>query len=886
MMTNQEHLERVTEHIVEGRCALFVGPDIGESAGGLPTSWELADKLAKACGYQGRYRPLPTMAQIFEDTLGRATLIEFLREQIGSRDYRPLPIHMLIVALHFPIIVSGAWDTLLEQALSQQGVHYHEVRTQVDLAYDDVRTQADRADHAPSRVGLLYKLYGSSVPDADPESLVITERDQLNVFDKLKPVIEDLKAEMRRHVLLIVGYALDPDAVFARIYHDIWREQGDHRQPAFAVQALARPDDAAAWESRGITAIIADPVTFMYELARKVAAAKGEELELPTRIDAPRLPQAELTARAEVFEDIMGRMGAADLVEQTDIPLLSEEQRRDIEAMGAAYERLAHSFSPEQTSARVWLRQGNIEYIHQNYQRAEVFYRRALAADPNLAEPHHNLHYVQLAQGDLAGAKQSYLKSLELNPDLTILPERYRIEDILGRGGLGTVYYACDKETDKPVAVKVLQRNQAQTVRVLAGFKREANILKDMSHPNIVRLLDTGEHQGNYFIVMEFLEGRTLREMLQADGQPFSLERSYDIISQVCDGLKYTHGRNIVHRDLKPSNIMLVDDQVKLIDFGLARPMDSGQLSTLGVATGTVEYMAPEQMEGRPSDHRTDVYAVATVFYELLAGRNPAGATLRPASELQPGLNHALDLLIEKAREYKPEDRYPSVAAFQTELKQVVMMQDAAENAPWPLRLVGRGTQVLKVSTERGWPWLLAAAFGLGFLAPPLLGDAIVLRQIARTVSVLLTLILAVPPPANWFTVTVARRARSAPSAAYGQAMGVLLALVNGLLWMRSIGFGNYDISKEPAVACHPDNLQSLGLGRFDNLRYVEPLLTYLALTLVTTLIVFVTMWATGALTQRFGRRHAPGFFTGFLLWILLLPIATALLPYGWFACY
>jgi tetratricopeptide (TPR) repeat protein len=860
-----QNQQLLAEFISHRRCALFIGHDLGESASGfrgLPTTWQLADELAADCGYCGRYRSLPEVAGIFKQKRGRWALVRFLQDRIDVPDYRPLPIHHVIATIPFPVIVNAAWDTLLQQALDQQGTRYQIVRRDIDLGYLDTTAGT-----------VLYRPYGSL---SEPDSVVVCEEDQLNVFYDQSRVVERLKGVIEQYSLLLVGYAPAQDTVFVRMYHDIRRSQRDHKPPAFAVQLLNRAVDAAEWEARGVRPIIADPTAFMRDLAYSVAAAENRTLILPDLAEisnAPRLTAAELSVQAELLDSALDRIGVSDLVEQTDVPLLSEEQLRDIEAMRASYERLVRDFAPEQTSSRVWLRQGNIEYVRQNYDRAEDYYRHALAAEPGLAEAYHNLHYVTLARGDLVNAMAAYQHATDLRPELALLPPRYRVDAVLGGGAFGAVYRAWDSQTGQSVAVKVLQSQQARTEGALTSFKREAFVLQGLAHPNIVRLLDFQAYRGSYFIVFECLDGQTLKAALRATDRPFSLVRAYRIMEQICAGLAYTHAHDIIHRDLKPSNVFLTGDLVKLIDFGLAHPIAPGQLSTIQGATGTIGYMAPEQAEGRATDCRTDVYAAGTIFYEMITGRNPGEGTYWPPSALLPGLNDSLDLVIEKARERAPDDRYASIAEFHAELGRIVAMQAAAKDAPWLRRFTARGAQFLKVGTERGWPFLLLAALATGFVLPVLPGSTNQISQIARSISVGLFIVLVLAPLTGWFTLAVARRTRSPSIAAYGRAMGVLLALASTVLWLGAFTFA-------PPI---------YNIGSADAELYLEALLIdYLSTSLGLTFLVFVTLVASGMLTKRMLGCYATGFFLAFAFWLLCLSLGGIMLPIvagsGWYA--
>ena len=860
---NRRLIDDIVSQLIGGRCALFVGQDLSESAQGfrgLPTSWQLSEELAAEINYRGRYRPLPQISQIFEKELGRDALVDFLLTHLGKDDYRPLPVHELIARLPFSVIVHAGWDTLLETALNIHQIPISVIRTSTDLAYDEDNL-------------VVYKLFGSIdqpyLGNGGGDSLVITEKDQLNFFYNRKYVIDSLKQILVKHALLLIGYAPSQDSVFVRIYHDFHLEFAQDQRLAVAVQSLARPEDANAWEARDIESVVEDPVEFLLEISEALAQAQKNEWEQPdlaTLSTAPRLTIKELDEHAALLDTTMDQIGVADLVEQTNVPLLSEEQLREIEAMRTSYERLMESFTLEQSAARIWLRQGNLEYVRTNYERASEYYQRALKADPNLSEAYHNLHYVRLAQMDWDGALEAYKKATAAPKALSILPDRYQIDKVLGGGGAGIVYRAWDSKIDQPVAIKVLHPAQVQTEKLFKNFEREATILRLLKHPNIVQILDYQAYMGVYYIVMEYLDGKTVKEALETTSQGFSLDQSYQYADQVSEALNYAHGRNVVHRDIKPSNLFLVDGQIKLVDFGLARQVTGEQLTMLENA-GTAAYMSPEQMKGDKVDARTDEYALATVFYEMLAGFIPQG-TSHPLSDVVGGLNSALDLVIERAREYDPDKRYPTVKDFQSELRRVVSLQAAASNAPWWIKGIARIAQAAKVAITRGWYAWLAAGIVLGFLIPALI-PAPLPREVARYTAGGMLITLLITWVARPFTAFIARRTHYASVAAYGPLMGVILGVANSLLWLPSFSY-TY-VFPEPR------------LGYAGPIEMVMLILSSGFLSLGSGIFVFPVL---SAVSWAAGRRQRSSFtliIITFVVLIILIFLAAYILPFGWF---
>jgi eukaryotic-like serine/threonine-protein kinase len=247
---------------------------------------------------------------------------------------------------------------------------------------------------------------------------------------------------------------------------------------------------------------------------------------------------------------------------------------------------------------------------------------------------------------------------------MELLGKRYRLEDEIGRGGMGTVRRARDTVLDRQVAIKTLS---ADTLGDDARHRLlgEARAAAQLNHPNIVSLFDAGESNGDAYIVMELVEGRSLHEQ-----RPDSLEGVIDIARQVCQALAHAHAHGIVHRDLKPENVLVTaDGRAKLLDFGLARPITS-RLSTEGGISGTVFYLAPEQALGRTVDVRADLYSLGVMLYELATGRLPftsddpltvvtqhLHAPVVPPRTIRPDLPPSLEQLILALLAKQPEDR-------------------------------------------------------------------------------------------------------------------------------------------------------------------------------------------------------------------------------------
>jgi eukaryotic-like serine/threonine-protein kinase len=268
-----------------------------------------------------------------------------------------------------------------------------------------------------------------------------------------------------------------------------------------------------------------------------------------------------------------------------------------------------------------------------------------------------------------------------------LLAARYEILGLLGQGGMGSVYKARDLELDELVAVKMLRQDAVPTPRALERFRREVKLARRVTHRNVARTFDIGEHQGNKFLTMELVDGEPLSALVARE-QRLLPQRATEIAADVCDGLSAAHAAGVVHRDLKPDNVMLeVGGRIVITDFGIAHAAASEGWGTIGGTVGTPAYMAPEQLEGAELDGRADLYALGVMLFEMLAGRMPfeAGSpyTLAAARLSSPppdprtfdaGLPEWLAELVLKCLARHPGDRYTSASQVARALRSRVAM--------------------------------------------------------------------------------------------------------------------------------------------------------------------------------------------------------------------
>jgi len=339
--------------------------------------------------------------------------------------------------------------------------------------------------------------------------------------------------------------------------------------------------------------------------------------------------------------------------------------------------------------------------------------------------------------------------------DNTLVDGRYRILNRIGSGGMADVYCAEDTHLGRQVALKVLHRRFAQDQEFVERFRREAKSAAGLNHPNVVGVFDRGEHEGTYYIAMEFLEGRTLKEIVATEA-PLAQERVIDLGLQILQAAGFAHSHGVIHRDFKPHNV-IVDDQnhAKVTDFGIARA-GASEMTETGSIMGTAQYLSPEQAQGHAVTATSDIYSIGVMLYEMLAGRLPfegdsaVAVALKhlseqpaPISQWRPDVHPALEAVVMAALAKDPAQRWQSAEDLAAGLEAARTQieagsnggQDTAGFAAIPMPVGGDTAPTTQFADggvpppvvapvggpepdrERRWPWYAIGALALALVA-------------------------------------------------------------------------------------------------------------------------------------------------------------------------
>jgi eukaryotic-like serine/threonine-protein kinase len=323
-----------------------------------------------------------------------------------------------------------------------------------------------------------------------------------------------------------------------------------------------------------------------------------------------------------------------------------------------------------------------------------------------------------------------------------LIADRYELEELVGSGGMSGVYRAHDRLLERSVALKILHEQYTRDEDYVERFRREARSVAQLTHPNIVTVIDRGEQDGRQFIVFEYVDGENLKELVEREG-PLPVHEVIELGLQVARGLAFAHDNGLVHRDVKPQNVLLDrDGRAKVTDFGIARSLDVDGMTITGTIMGTSNYIAPEQARGQPVDEQTDVYSLGCVLYELLVGEVPydgdnfVTVAMRHVNDPVPHVADRrrdvpprLDAAIAQAMAKDHDDRFGSMAEFAAELEACYSELGSEEGATMIVSAAPTAPRARRRSAAHGrrprrrflWPLVLAGV-GIAALAGGLAG--------------------------------------------------------------------------------------------------------------------------------------------------------------------
>jgi serine/threonine protein kinase/beta-lactam-binding protein with PASTA domain len=278
------------------------------------------------------------------------------------------------------------------------------------------------------------------------------------------------------------------------------------------------------------------------------------------------------------------------------------------------------------------------------------------------------------------------------------LNDRYELQSKIGDGGMAAVYKALDLKLNRVVAIKILRDSYAADPQFLARFKREAEQAASLNHPNIVRVFDVGDEGDVHYIVMEYVEGFSLKDIIIAEA-PLAITRALEFGAQISDGIGYAHSTGLIHRDIKPQNILIdMAGRVKVTDFGIAKSATASTLTEAGITLGTVHYFSPEQAKGLPVMPQSDIYSIGVVLFEMLTGRipfdsdNPVALALKHIEEMppplrryNPGIPPVVEQIVLKALAKDPNQRFATSAQLSKALRNLEAQSEQGTMAVRPV---------------------------------------------------------------------------------------------------------------------------------------------------------------------------------------------------------
>jgi|GEM_PF-1247144 tetratricopeptide (TPR) repeat protein len=614
------------------------------SAGALPNWPELLDKMHERVGSQEESLQtllergsMLTAAGCLKRRLGDESVAEVLTEAFGKSNGELPRTHQLLGDLPFFAAVNTGYDPLLERALAQGG---------------DKPKVYSYADGAVLRISedlknFVVKAHGDP---ARAEKLVFTRMDYRRLIGTNRAYQSFVENLYRTHTLLLLGYRVgDPDFILF----------------------LDR-----------LVATFGEPVSDHYAILADVSEAEVEELYANYRLRVITYDEGKDAGKN--LADVLADFGKAwkakgatvaelhDPVHWLQQQLAPVPQRIDVvggEGLNITEGRLirigevADEVDLGKLDAATLCRLGNVRLYLDDTVSAIRCYEMALAADGKCADAHLNLHHAKAETRSYGEALEHLNKAVELDDTMRIVPKRYELRSVIGRGTTGTVYHAQDQQEKRDVTVKVLRTSYVREHVSPERWLKEVQVLKKLKHDNIAKVYDALLEGGRCILITESLSGRSVHRMLKDDGA-ITPERAVEILSPVCEALTYAHGEGVVHLDVMPSNLFLRDGgKIALMDFRTGRAQKGRHVT---VKKGSEGFQAPELLAGTGGNERTDVYSLGATLYYMMTGHVPVGSFPR-LGEAKPSAKR-FDRLVGRSMRAVPEERPQSTEEFNKHL--------------------------------------------------------------------------------------------------------------------------------------------------------------------------------------------------------------------------
>jgi tetratricopeptide (TPR) repeat protein len=862
------------ERIEREKCVLFVGPEASLPAAGLlgpPGPATLAAEIVERLGYVPHDVTLPSVAQHYEIQTSRHELQDFVTRRMADVRYQPTLTHHWIAALPFAVIVSTAYDMLLERTLRER-------RNGRDFQFVH-----DEADLQAASKPYLMKLYGTA---EKAQSLILTEDQCNNLFEQGTALMAELQRLSGSNSLLFVGYRLE-DTAFRRLFWKL-RSGKRHEAPAaFFVQQRPPATEVSFWRQRGLVTLATTAARFCAELADDLSRRQG--LETPPAPEATPPPPMDEDQRRrldQVVITLLRQLGIGGTFESRQQLRAAAPSLDYVSQLVAEYEQVSRldagddggagelSLAEARNQAQIHLHLGHAAWTRRNYDQAREQFEAAIRTAPDSLDAYLALHSLLAETGDKEAALAYYHDAISRAPDRAWLPRRYTIQEVLGARPLGITYRARDVREERDLAVTVLWESFVRDREALDQF---AETMARLQHPRIPSFVGPGWHGGHHFLAWSYITGTVLADALQERELPVA--EALTVLEQVAEALEYAHEQGVVHRGLNPALVILTPDRgASVVQFAEATLLvESG--ARLSRQNDESDYLAPEQRAGDPPSPANDIYSLGTLAYRLFTGRLPGSGTYVQPSVANPEADEALDVFVDTARAVDPAHRYSSMASLRHELQRLghihragrdVALIQATHNL---LRRVTRWME--QISGQRALTATLLLLLAL--ILVEFLTDSTTLQFIARVFVLLGVNVYPASLLANLRVREMARETGFGSLMHSGRGLGAIFAILLTAweLWNTQWTSASTQNWQNPA-----------GLGGLPFLApggsFVPFVLTAAILSFALTFVMLLTVREAGKVTKRYWRTFSAGFYLMFLLWCLLLLVLTVVpVSYG-----